>query len=681
MTSKYEVENLLRYPVELQSTLVSYIFTGACISAPYQLSMTPVVSSFAAGLFFLVGTVRLKQGLYVVRYQRGIKRLPRYVISLSKIKASDTYLFMGKGFKWRESHTERLYSARERKNIKYSTVSSVYQMVRDFEYRYENSKLRFLTKLTSMDSLLNPFRPYPDVGGDPVLHGVGVAEEKDTIMRLSNRYGHHIVAGSTRVGKSRKLETYLTQDIKRNKDDLIVVFDPKGDSDLLKRVYVEAMQAGRLSELMIFHLGFSDISCFYNPLDSFTRLTELSTRITGSLPETGDSKTFKDFAWQFTNIFSKGMFYYGDVPDYKKIKRAFKRPDVVLINYIEKYLSLNEIDFSGVDLILDSLKGKQSKKLNGRNLKADAYCIFIEENEIYDATLEDLIYVHRLDREYFAKISSAIAPFLEKVTSGKVGEILSGGADSTSKKPVLDWMAMYKRGGIVYIGLDALTDVEIASAVGEATFSALTSMAGYIYKHDVNAGTPFAVKKEKNVIVHADEFSDLIGSKFVPLVNKSGGANFQLTLYTQTMSDIEVKLGTDSRANQVVTNINTIEFMRTPDEKTANVMIKKLPEVNVSTIMAVSGVSDKDQQGEGIGFVSSNEDRTSTQRVPMLEVADISSLPKGQSFCLMNGNQLYKLRSAMPSKNDVKNLPASLTEVLNKMKDAYQSDLMLNSDE
>lgn len=675
MTSKYEIENLLRPPIEFGSALVSYVFAGACVIAPFKLAMSPTVGFFFAGGFFIIGSLRAYQGLKISTYHKGLKRLPRYILSLSKIKVSHQFLFMGKGFRWRETHTERIYSVRERKNEKYCTQSKIYSWVRDFEYQIENGKLGFLAKLTSKDVFFNPFRPYPDVGGEPALHGVGVNEEKDITMRLSNRYGHHIVVGSTRVGKSRKAEVYITQDIHRNKDDLIVIFDPKGDADLLKRIYIESEKAGRLSELMIFHLGFPEISCAYNPLDSFTRLTELSTRVTGSLPETGDSKAFKDYAWQFTNSFSKGMFYCGDVPNYPKIKQAFKRPDLLLIKYAEKYLTFLDVDFSfEVERLAEELKAKKQKKNNTRSPKAEAFIAYIRDKEIYDTTLEDLIYINQLDPEYFGKISSAIGPFLEKVTSGEVGKILSGGSD-TCKKPVLDWMELYKRGGIVYIGLDALTDVEVAGAVGEASFAALTSMAGYIYKHDIDAETPFTKEKKRNVIVHADEFSDLIGPKFVPLANKSGGANFQLVLYTQTLSDIEVKLGDESKANQVITNINTIEFMRVQDEKTANLMVKKLPEVNVSTIMAVSGVNDNAGQGGTVGFVSSNEDRTSTQRVPMLQVADIAGLPKGQSFCLMNGNQLYKLRAPMPDKRDSANLPATLVDVVKKMEVAYQSDI------
>ena len=62
MTAKYEIENLLRPPVEYSSALVSYLFVGACIIAPYKLSMSPMVALGFAGLFFIAGTYRLVQG-------------------------------------------------------------------------------------------------------------------------------------------------------------------------------------------------------------------------------------------------------------------------------------------------------------------------------------------------------------------------------------------------------------------------------------------------------------------------------------------------------------------------------------------------------------------------------------------------------------------------------------------
>ncbi|RBW47279.1 conjugative coupling factor TraD, PFGI-1 class [Psychromonas sp. B3M02] len=674
MKIKYERENLLRPAIELHSTVASYLIAAVCLLSPSHLSMSPLVGYSFSFMFFIAGTIRLHQGISILKYQRCLIRLPRYSLPLSKIKPSENYLFMGKGFLWTELHTERLYCARERRNESYSKLPKPYSYARKIEYKLEKTKCDFISKLLRADSIFNIFRPYPDVGGDSRLHGVGMENEENILMKISNRYGHHIVVGTTRTGKSRKAETYISQDIRRNKNDLVIIADPKGDADLLKRVYAEAVAAGRLSELMIFHLGFPEISCCYNPLDSFTRITELSTRVTGSLPEDGSAKAFKDFAWQFTNTFSKALFFYGETSSYKKVKQAFKRPDMVLIKYIKKYMSVNKIDYQDqLNSILDNESKQKTKSGSYQNKETNAYCALIREMEIDDSTLEDLIYIYQLDPQHFAKISSAIQPFLEKVTSGKVGELLSG--QSTDKnKPFLDWLDIYKRGGIVYLGFDALTDTETASAVAESTFSALTSLASYIYKHDINAETPFSEPVKRNIIFHGDEFSDLIGSKFIPLANKGGGANFQLVLYTQSFGDIEVKLGSEAKANQVMTNLSTTELMRIQDEKTADIVIKKLPKVNVSTIMAVSGASDRAKEDDKVGFLSSNEDRTSNERVDMLQFSDFAGLPKGQSYCLKEGNQLYKLRSPMPSKIDLEALPESLNEVLFKMKEAYKLD-------
>ncbi|MGV8397521.1 type IV conjugative transfer system coupling protein TraD, partial [Pseudomonas aeruginosa] len=73
--------------------------------------------------------------------------------------------------------------------------------------------------------------------------------------------------GTTRVGKTRLAELFITQDIRRKvrgEHEVVIVFDPKGDADLLKRMYVEAKRAGREGEFYVFPLGWPDISARYN---------------------------------------------------------------------------------------------------------------------------------------------------------------------------------------------------------------------------------------------------------------------------------------------------------------------------------------------------------------------------------------------------------------------------------
>lgn len=51
-------------------------------------------------------------------------------------------------------------------------------------------------------------------------------------------------------------------------------------------------------------------------------------------------------------------------------------------------------------------------------------------------------------------------------------------------------MQIIRKRGIVYVGLDALTDTEVAAAVGNSMFADLVSVAGQIYKHGIDHGLP-----------------------------------------------------------------------------------------------------------------------------------------------------------------------------------------------
>ncbi len=95
---------------------------------------------------------------------------------------------------------------------------------------------------------------------------------------------------------------------------------------------------------------------------------------------------------------------------------------------------------------------------------------------------------------------------------------------------------MIRKKGIVYVGLDALSDAEVAAAVGNSMFADLVSVAGHIYKFGTQDGLPEDEHAGKLPIsLHCDEFNELMGDEFIPLLNKSGGAGIEVTAYTQTL--------------------------------------------------------------------------------------------------------------------------------------------------
>ncbi|MFX7874632.1 conjugative coupling factor TraD, PFGI-1 class, partial [Acinetobacter baumannii] len=80
--------------------------------------------------------------------------------------------------------------------------------------------------------------------------------------------------------------------------EVCITFDPKGDAELLKRMYVEARRAGREREFYVFHLGWPDLSARYNAVGRFGRISEVATRVAGQLSGEGNSAAFREFAWR-----------------------------------------------------------------------------------------------------------------------------------------------------------------------------------------------------------------------------------------------------------------------------------------------------------------------------------------------------------------------------------------------
>ncbi|MBJ3267712.1 TraM recognition domain-containing protein, partial [Salmonella enterica subsp. enterica serovar Corvallis] len=201
----------------------------------------------------------------------------------------------------------------------------------------------------------------------------------------------------------------------------------------------------------------------------------------------------------------------------------------------------------------------------------------------------------RYDRTYFDKIVASLLPLLEKLTTGKTAELLAPDyLDMNDSRPIFDWEQIIRKKAVVYIGLDALSDSEVASAVGNSMFADLVSVAGHIYKHGIHAGLPGEGESKVPINLHCDEFNELMGDEFIPLINKGGGAGMQVTAYTQTSSDIEARIGNAAKTAQVQGNFNNLIMLRVRENRTAELLTTQLPQVEIYTKTLVSGHQDTD---------------------------------------------------------------------------------------
>ncbi len=676
----HPIDNKLRRAVEFVPAGLSVVCMLAALKAPGLFLMPKPVAMSAAAAFAGLAIWRALQGMDVLRYRRGLRRLPRYSLSAPEIPVSRSMLFLGRGFWWTQVHTQRVFQARDPDAAQWVRSGILYRAARQMEIGLEVSPLfGWVPKVLSWDSPLNPVRPLPPVGGDPILHGVGMEDEQDVYLPLGERVGHALALGTTRVGKTRLAELLITQDIRRG--DVVIVFDPKGDKDLLRRVYAEAKRAGRLDELYVFHLGYPDISSRYNPVGDFGRITEVAGRTTGPLPSEGSSAAFKAFAWRFTNSIARALVALGRKPDYGLIMRYVTNIEALFIEYAEHWLSRNgPQDWRGMVQKIEGGVGKNRDLLQtykGRGHHAIALAEHLLSMNHYDPVLDSLRGAFTYDRTYFDKITASLLPLLEKLTAGRTAELLAPDyADTGDCRPILDWKQVIRRRGIVYVGLDALSDPEVASAVGNAMFADLTSVAGHLYKFGQDHGLPPLSGERGGTLpclsIHADEFNELVGDEFVPMVNKAGGAGYQVTVYTQTISDIEARFGSRAKAGQVIGNLGTLFMLRVKNVETARILTDQLPTVRVTKKIAASGTTDNNDPSSSSEFTSRNEDRLTETEVDMLAPADLVQLPKGQAYVLSEGGQLRKIRIPLADNQDDPCWPRDVDAIIDELKQRYR---------
>ncbi|PLY15869.1 MAG: conjugative coupling factor TraD, PFGI-1 class, partial [Sedimenticola sp.] len=513
------MEALLRPPVELWSTLVAFATAAIAILAPWALMMPPGVAYGAGAVLGLIGVIRGRQAWRVLRYQGNMRRLPIYKVRSRKIPLSRRKLFLGRGFRWTQKHTQRLRDTIRPEVQRYVQPGRLYQWARRKEVAWESvSILSLLARLFRVRAWWNPLAPLPAVGGKPALHAVE-PDEQDVWMDIGERVGHTLVLGTTRVGKTRLAEILITQDIRRG--DVVIVFDPKGDAGLLRRVYAEAKRAGRTKDFYMFHLGFPQVSARYNAIGNFSRITEVATRIANQLPSEGNSAAFKEFAWRFVNIIARALVALNRRPDYQQVRRYINDIEPLFMEYAEAHLDAHGAE--GWKEQVEELASKISERnlpaaLRGRSKEAIALMRHLQAQNLYDPVLDGLVSAFKYDKTYFDKIVSSVGPLMEKLTTGNIAELISPDyLDKNDTRPIFEWMEVIRRKGIVYVGLDALTDTTVASAVGNSMFADLVSVAGHIYKHGVDGES---IDTPPTISMHADEFNELIGDEFVPLLNK-----------------------------------------------------------------------------------------------------------------------------------------------------------------
>lgn len=695
MSTEKTLDGFLRPSYELRTILYAFVAIPLMWLYADVIGITSFWSSVFTALALVTVYPRIKSFLFIKRYQANLNVVDPFPLCADEIEWTPDKQWLGKGFAYNGQDAQRVWDAAKEQYKEYYAQPRFVKWLRRNELEVEKRqgkhpkwkhKLGKRVAILSVKpkfnvfgmELRNLYKPLPPVGGNAAFHAVGVDREEDIYVTQESRVGHTICFGQSRTGKTVLLRSQISQDMAR-KDGCCGVFDPKGDGELLGIMWSEAKRLGREEDFYVFLLGDPEISSRYNAIASFTRLTAIAGRIANQMSGGGDGQVFKDFAFNFMTYVAAALLDMKETPTFKSMKSniedlegLFNRYGRFLMKrdnpaYLEELQELEKPKFkenSKGELVEDRLKMGQMKGRDYKTVITDHLTTsFYERNpKLINPYFEGLRATMKNDGQYVSKLTASLIPLLTKLTSGEIADIISPNYNNMNdERRTFTWDKIIQRKGVFYVGLSSMQDEVVAEAVGNSFFSDLVAKAGEINNYGINKGLPGAKSSDITPIwLHCDEVQSLMGTEFVPLLNRSGSSGVRLTGYTQVRSDVEAKLGDKATADVVLGNFNTCIMLRVADANTAEYLTDQLWEVDLHALDVQGSTTDGGAVTPQTTLAEDDEDGktgasgffgTGTRigikveaREQIISPATIMTLPKGQAFAFINRQHLYKVR-------------------------------------
>jgi conjugal transfer pilus assembly protein TraD len=451
---------------------------------------------------------------------------------------------------------------------------------------------------------------------------------------------HKLIVGTTGSGKSRALELDVVQAIER--DDAVLIVDPKGDDRLLARVEETCKRLGR--ELIFVGLPYPGQSACYNPVGNYVQPYEIADRIAQLMPGEGDAATFRAYAWGVVNSIVTGIRLAKDEPiTLQKIKRyafadtwsllerVFESQFPELYDECEEQLAEWRADAALNELARWYLTQKRSGRI-----KADPSGDLKNLDD-----LDDLVKIITHPKDNYQKMVAGLWPRLSMLTCGHLAQLLSPEGDVRK----LSWEDVDKKRQVCYFYLGSLLGYTTAQAVASMAVLDFISYIGKRYAYMVGGA-----RRRFSVIV--DELADVVQPPFVNLLNKSRGANVAVLMAAQSLNDIQAKLANRPEALRVLANVNLMVQMLVRDQGDAKTFSDMTGQVRVQLLEEGSHYTPA--LGEsGLKTVASHSASFSQSRrtliTPKVPPEILQQLCIGHGFAMYNG-LVYKL--IIPLLND-----------------------------
>ncbi|WP_295590479.1 conjugative transfer system coupling protein TraD [uncultured Lamprocystis sp.] len=471
-------------------------------------------------------------------------------------------------------------------------------------------------------------RRQPKSMGATWLHGLG-GRDRDVRVPLEHIEGHLLVVGTTGAGKTRLFDLLVTQAVLRG--EAVVIIDPKGDQDLRHTAQRACALAGIPGRFVSFHPAFPGESVRIDPLHSFNRATELASRIAALIPSETGNDPFKAFGQMALSNVVQGLLAVDERPSLVSLRHYLEGGAEALVERaLRRYFTDCRPGWE------DQADGLLARARTG-DARVKALVRFYRERvspEHPSTVMDGLIGLFEHEQVHFSKMIASLMPILNMLTAGDLQGLLSPDAATPADGRRLASMAgVIAAGEVLYVGLDALSDTMVGSAIGSILIADLAAVAGDRYNHQ---GRPSPV----NVFI--DEAAEVVNDPFIQLLNKGRGAGLRLTIATQTFADFAARTGSEAKARQVLGNINNLIALRVLDAETQEYVAESLPKARVVTIMRAHG-STTDSTNPVL-YTGNTGERLVEEEVERFAPALLGQLPNFEYVAKLSGGRIVKGR-------------------------------------
>lgn len=532
---------------------------------------------------------------------------------LGEIANRNDYIYLGYGFEWTPTHSQRLY---ELSKIDY----------------------RSLKVPPLLRPLLRSGTPQRDEEmGAPYIHGV---EPREIVLQrpLKNFDGGTLIVGTTQSGKGVALGNLTVQAIKRG--EVVIIIDPKNSRRLRTAVKRACELYRRPGTFQWFHPAFPNEGVRLDFLFNWQKPTEIASRIQAIMPP-DTAGAFSAFGWDAVNVVIQGLVELEDRPNLAKLTRYVEGGIEPILErnletMFEQHIGPGWRGHSELRRLIERAArgGIKSPSLSATP-ELLAYVEFYERQvpaHFKRQVINAQVRTFRHPREHYQKITASLLPILSMLTSGDLGRSLSPQPfDTNDERPILNFEKIERAGHVFYMCLDSLPDAAVGTALAALALADLAARAGMRY----NLG------EYQRISLFVDEVSNTINRPLIEILNKGAESGIQTTVAMQTIADLADRLGSEHAARMALGNLNNLIAFRTKDQPTQEFVVETFGKTAIHSVRVGLNTGYDGHIGD---FSAGHSTQIAESMEEMIPPSVLGKLPDLQYFGSFSGGRLVKGR-------------------------------------